>query len=133
MNEEMRLTRLAMENEDTDVLFSYFSTTDGIQHDFWRHCDPNHPEYPGTNEYENVIRDMYVAMDNYVGEVMRQQPDTPLLIISDHGHGARPVYTVRINELLRRLRITPRRSEVVGMVPSLLQRRKSRRSSRKQC
>ena len=102
VNEEMRLTRLAMENEDTDVLFSYFSTTDGIQHDFWRHCDPNHPECPGTNEYENVIRDMYVAMDNYVGEVMRQQPDTPLLIISDHGHGARPVYTVRINELLRR-------------------------------
>lgn len=102
VNEEMRLTRLAMENEDVDVLFSYFSTTDGIQHDFWRHCDPNHPEYPGENEYENVIRDMYVAMDNYVGEVMRQQPDTPLLIISDHGHGARPVYTVRINELLRR-------------------------------
>ncbi len=24
------------------------------------------------------------------------------MIISDHGHGARPVYTVRINELLRR-------------------------------
>lgn len=78
VNEEMRLTRLAMENEDTDVLFSYFSTTDGIQHDFWRHCDPNHPEYPGTNEYENVIRDMYVAMDNYVGEVMRQQPDAEI-------------------------------------------------------
>ena len=49
-----------------------------------------------------MIRDMYIAMDNYVGEVMQKQPDTPLLIISDHGHGARPVYTVRINELLRR-------------------------------
>ena len=102
VNEEIRLTRLAIENEDVDVLFSYFSTTDGIQHDFWRHCDPNHPEYPGPNEHENVIRDMYIAMDNYVGEVMQKQPDTPLLIISDHGHGARPVYTVRINELLRR-------------------------------
>ena len=97
VNEEIRLTRLAIENEDVDVLFSYFSTTDGIQHDFWRHCDPNHPEYPGPNEHENVIRDMYIAMDNYVGEVMQKQPDTPLLIISDHGHGARPVYTVRIN------------------------------------
>ena len=51
---------------------------------------------------ENVIRDMYVAMDRYAGEVMQKYPDTPLLIISDHGHGARPVYTVRINELLRR-------------------------------
>lgn len=102
VDEETRLTRLVMENEDVDVLFSYFSTTDGIQHDFWRHCDPNHPEYPGRNEHENVIRDMYAYMDKFVGEVMQRQPDTPLLIISDHGHGARPVYVVRINELLRR-------------------------------
>ena len=102
VSEEIRLTDLALEHEDVDVLFSYFSTTDGIQHDFWRHCDPNHPEYPGPNEYDNVIRDMYVAMDRYAGEVMRRFPETPLLIISDHGHGARPVYTVRINELLRR-------------------------------
>lgn len=102
VEEEARLTRLAMKNEDVDVLFSYFSTTDGIQHDFWRHCDPKHPEYPGPNEHENVIRDMYVFMDRFVGEVMENQPDTPLLIISDHGHGPRPVYTVRINELLRR-------------------------------
>ncbi len=102
VDEETRLTRLVMENENVDVLFSYFSTTDGIQHDFWRHCDPNHPEYPGHNEHENVIRDMYIYMDNFVGEVMRKQPDTPLLIISDHGHGARPVYVARINELLRR-------------------------------
>ncbi len=102
VNEEIRLTRQVIENEEIDVLFSYFSTTDGIQHDFWRHCNPEHPDYPGKNEYDNVIRDMYMKMDEYVGEVMRQQPDTPLLIISDHGHGARPVYTVRINELLRR-------------------------------
>lgn len=102
VEEEIRLTRLAIENENVDVLFSYFSTTDGIQHDFWHHCDPEHPEYPGSNEHENVIRDMYVKMDTYVGEVMEKQPDTPLLIISDHGHGARPVYTVRINELLYR-------------------------------
>ena len=100
--EEIRLTRLAMEHEDVDVLFSYFSTTDGIQHDFWRHCDPAHPEYPGPNPHENAIRDMYILMDRFIGEVMEAQPDTPLLVISDHGHGARPVYAVRINELLRR-------------------------------
>lgn len=130
VNEEIRLTRLAIENEDVDVLFSYFSTTDGIQHDFWRHCDPNHPEYPGANEHENVIRDMYITMDNYVGEVMQKQPDTPLLIISDHGHGARPVYTVRINELLRRGGyLHPRGAE---MAPSLRLRKKSRKLLKKQ-
>ena len=102
VKEEIRLTRQVIENEEIDVLFSYFSTTDGIQHDFWRHCDLNHPEYPGKNEYENVIRDMYAIMDEYIGEIIKTHPDTPLLVFSDHGHGARPVYTVRINELLRR-------------------------------
>ena len=100
--EEIRLTRLAIEQEDVDVLFAYFSTTDGIQHDFWRHCDPTHPEYPGSNPYEHVIRDMYIRMDGFIGEISRKQPETPLLVLSDHGHGPRPVYAVRINELLRR-------------------------------
>ena len=126
VGEETRLTRLVIENEDVDVLFSYFSTTDGIQHDFWRHCDPTHPEYPGPNEHENVIRDMYVYMDRFVGEVMQKQPDTPLLIISDHGHGARPIYVVRINELLRRGGyLTPRGSGEAGK-PSLKKRIKKR-------
>ena len=102
VGEEMRLTRLALQNEDLDVLFSYFSTTDGIQHDFWRHCDSRHPEYPGSNQHQDVIKNMYVTMDQFIGEVMRMYPDVPLLIMSDHGHGARPVYTVRINEILRR-------------------------------
>lgn len=102
VHEEMRLTDIALENEDVDVLFSYFSTTDGIEHDFWRHCDPSHPEYPGENEHSGVIRDMYVEMDRYIASVRERFPDTPLLVLSDHGHGARPIYTVRINELLRR-------------------------------
>lgn len=101
-DEEMRLTRLALENENVDLLFSYFSTTDGIQHDFWRHCDPTHPEYPGANEFENTVRDMYVKMDNFIGEICEKYPDTKILLVSDHGHGPRPIYTVRINELLRR-------------------------------
>lgn len=102
VHEEMRLCDLALENEDVDVLFSYFSTTDGIEHDFWRHCDPSHPEYPGDNEYMNTIRDMYIEMDRYTASVIERFPDVPIIVLSDHGHGARPVYTVRINELLRR-------------------------------
>lgn len=102
VEEEIRLTRMVMEQETVDVLFSYFSTTDGIQHDFWNFCDPGHPNYPGANPYERVIRDMYQVMDSFIGEIIAKQPDTPILILSDHGHGARPVYTVRINELLRR-------------------------------
>lgn len=121
-DEEIRLTRLAMEHEEVDVLFSYFSTTDGIQHDFWRHCDPEHPDYPGPNPFDNVIRDMYIKMDRFIGEVMLKQPDTPLLVISDHGHGARPVYSVRINELLRRGGYLTPRDGGDGSRPSVAKR-----------
>lgn len=102
VNEELRLTRMVMQREDVDVLFSYFSTIDGIQHDFWSYCDSLHPHYPENNPYQNVIRDMYITIDDFIGEVIAAQPNVPLLIFSDHGHGARPVYAVRINELLRR-------------------------------
>ncbi|EGW38469.1 alkaline phosphatase family protein [Desulfosporosinus sp. OT] len=111
--EEFRLTKLAIENEECDVLFSYFSVIDGIQHDFWRHCDPTHPEYPGDNEYKDVIRDMYKRIDNYIGKIQKMLPDTPMLLISDHGHGARPVYIARINEMLRRRGyLTPRQAGI---------------------
>jgi len=102
LDEEIRITRVALKHENVDLLFSYFSTIDGIQHDFWRHCDTNHPKYPGTNEFENAIRDMYIKMDSFIGEIIDNYPKVKLLIVSDHGHGARPIYTVRINELLRR-------------------------------
>lgn len=99
--EECRLTLQALA-EPVDVLFAYFSTTDGVQHEFWHCCDPSHPRYPGPNAFEHVIRDMYIRMDRLIGEIAARQPDTPMLILSDHGHGARPVSSVRINELLRR-------------------------------
>lgn len=101
-DEEFRLAKCAIENEDCDFLFSYFSTTDGICHDFWRHCDENHPEYPGENEHMNTIRDMYIKMDKHIAEIIEMCPQTPVLVISDHGHGARPVYIARVNEMLHR-------------------------------
>ncbi len=101
-DEEFRLTKCAIENEESDFLFSYFSTTDGLCHDFWRHCDENHPEYPGENEFMYAIRDLYIKMDKHLSEIIDMCPDTKVLVISDHGHGARPVYIARVNEMLRR-------------------------------
>ncbi|MBQ6626922.1 MAG: alkaline phosphatase family protein [Ruminococcus sp.] len=111
-DEEFRLTKCAIENENCDFLFSYFSTTDGLCHDFWRHCDENHPEYPGENEHMYAIKELYMKMDRHLGEIIQLCPDTPLLVISDHGHGARPVYVARVNEMLRRFGyLAPKTSE----------------------
>lgn len=100
--EEFRITKAVVENEDTDLLFTYFSAVDGIQHDFWKYYDKTHPEYSGETEFENVIPDMYRLIDGFVGEIAQTCPNTPILVISDHGHGARPVYVARLNEMLRR-------------------------------
>lgn len=100
--EEYRITKLALQKEDCDLFFSYFSTTDGIQHAFWRNCDPNHPEYPGDNKYRDTIIEMYEAVDKMLAEFSEMMPGIPLLVVSDHGHGARPIWCARINEILRR-------------------------------
>lgn len=100
--EELRITKAVAENEDVDLLFTYFSAVDGIQHDFWRHYDENHPEYPGVTEFKNVIPDMYSLVDGFVGELAEMFLETPILVLSDHGHGARPVYVARVNEMLCR-------------------------------
>lgn len=114
--EEFRLTKLAIENDDCDLLFTYFSVVDGIQHDFWRHYDKTHPEYPGETEFKNVIRDMYIKIDSYIGEIIALQPSTPILIFSDHGHGMRPVYVARINEMLKRNGyLSPNQSKAVSV------------------
>ncbi len=101
-NEEYRITKLAIENENCDVFFSYFSTLDGIQHAFWKYCDSKHPEYPGNNKYQNAIINMYEKIDHMLKEFSNMIPDVPMLVISDHGHGARPVWCARINEILKR-------------------------------
>lgn len=102
VEEEFRLTKIALEKEESDLLFAYFSTTDGIQHDFWRHGDEKHPEYPGETRFKDTIKNMYIKMDGIITEVGRICPNTPILVISDHGHGARPVYIARVNEMLHR-------------------------------
>ena len=101
-NEEHRLTMTALENEDCDMFFSYFSTIDGIQHSLWRHFDENHPEYPGATKYKDAIPEMYRRIDRCISEIREKYSSTPLLVISDHGHGTRPVYVARINEMLKR-------------------------------
>jgi len=121
--EEIRLTKAVIENEDVDFMFSYFSTADGIQHDFWRHYDRSHPDYPGENEFEDTIPEMYRTFDRLIGELCEMCPDAKILILSDHGHGARPVYIARINELLRRGGyLFPKKGEKSTSKPGLTKR-----------
>jgi predicted AlkP superfamily phosphohydrolase/phosphomutase len=69
-------------------LFSYFGTTDLVQHMFWRDCDPAHPGRLAEqgDRYAHVIDELYERVDQIVGETLaRLNDDDLLLILSDHG------------------------------------------------
>ena len=92
-----------LKNSECDLFFIYMSALDAIQHTFWSYCDKAHPDYPGPNVYENVIRDFYELFDHVLGEFNNlSDRRTTVIVVSDHGHGMRPVKVVNINEVLRR-------------------------------
>ena len=70
-----------------------FDTSDRISHMFYRFLDPTHPALARCSEetkakYKDVIPDMYGKMDDLVGEVrekLKDEKDTILMVISDHG------------------------------------------------
>lgn len=62
---------------------------DRIHHMFWRYLEPEHPGYSGQGgrERRNAIEEMYVRMDELVGDTLAAcaDPGTLLWVISDHG------------------------------------------------
>ncbi len=67
-----------------------FDTSDRISHMFYRYLDPTHPANAGKDveQHKHVIAEMYGKMDELVGELRERlgpDPDTVLMVISDHG------------------------------------------------
>lgn len=61
---------------------------DRVHHMFWRYLDPAHPAHGGQGgrERRNAIEEMYVRMDELVGETLDTcRADDLLFVISDHG------------------------------------------------
>ncbi len=102
VNRQLELNLQLFEREDWDLFFTYWSALDLIQHQFWNYCDPSDPTYRSDNNFRSVIRDFYILHDKVVGALMeRIDSNTTLLLMSDHGHGMRPVKLFNINRLLR--------------------------------
>ncbi|MEX0713307.1 MAG: alkaline phosphatase family protein [Pirellulales bacterium] len=59
---------------------------DRIQHGFWKYHDPEHRDYQPGNQYEQVIRDYYLYLDDEVGRLLELlDEETAVLVLSDHG------------------------------------------------
>jgi predicted AlkP superfamily phosphohydrolase/phosphomutase len=88
--------------EDWDIFFIYTSVLDMIQHYFWNLCDESDPSYPGDNPFQDTIKTFYILHDQMIGRLLSTiDSNTTTIILSDHGHGMRPVQVLNVNEFLR--------------------------------
>ncbi len=67
-----------------------FDTTDRVSHMFYRYLEPDHPANAGKDvtQFVDTIPELYQRADALIGEVMAKvgdDPDTVLMVISDHG------------------------------------------------
>lgn len=77
----------ALQKVRRGMIVCVFDGPDRIQHMFWRFLEKQHPALRGrANSHADVIRDMYVRMDDLVGRTLeRIGDDTTLFVMSDHG------------------------------------------------
>ena len=78
----------ALEKTRRGLCVCVFDTTDRIQHMFFRCLDEKHPANRGkeVEKYKEVIRDLYIRMDQLLGRVLAEVDDkTVVLVMSDHG------------------------------------------------
>jgi predicted AlkP superfamily phosphohydrolase/phosphomutase len=80
----------ALEKTKKGFVTVVFDTSDRISHMFYRYLEPEHPANAGkdTERFKDVMPQMYGRMDELVGEALERigpDPDTVLMVISDHG------------------------------------------------
>ncbi len=78
----------SLEKTRRGAVVCVFDITDRLQHMFWRYLEADHPANEGKDveKHRDALRDLYVRMDELVGETMnRLDPETLLLVMSDHG------------------------------------------------
>jgi predicted AlkP superfamily phosphohydrolase/phosphomutase len=74
--------------KDWDVLVGVIESTDRVQHMMWRLLDEKHPMFDQAlaSKYGDSILRVYRRADQFIGEVLQHvDPNTPILIVSDHG------------------------------------------------
>jgi predicted AlkP superfamily phosphohydrolase/phosphomutase len=81
-----RLARHLLSNHPWDFFAMVEMGTDRMHHGFWRYMDPAHRYHEPDSPYQDAIRDYYVAVDRYIGELIEELPEgTDIIVASDHG------------------------------------------------
>ena len=82
--ERVRMLNAELDRFDSGLLFMYFSSIDLVSHVFWRTLAAD--AGPDDRRYAHVIPDLYQRIDGVIGDVVKRAgPETPVIIMSDHG------------------------------------------------
>lgn len=103
LRQKTNVVRYLREEHPADFCMAVFRSLDAVQHTFWKYRDAEHPEYdkPESTPYRGVIDDTYVRIDAFLGELLDSvDTDTSVIVMSDHGFGAKHPATAQINAWL---------------------------------
>jgi len=75
-------------SNNIDVFIGVFTTTDRVQHWFWKHMDENHPMHRERHEaYSDTIKETYERIDAHIGDLIEETDPDNIIVLSDHGFG----------------------------------------------
>lgn len=110
------LARHLMTTRPWDLFVVVEIGSDRLQHGFWHYSDTSHVHYDALSPFQDAIRDYYVYLDGWVGNLLCELPrDTLVLVVSDHG-AQRMDGGICINEWLMQEGYLRLRSDPEGLV-----------------
>lgn len=89
-----RVAEYLLRRDAWDFAMVYFEGTDRLQHELWHIIDPTSPMHDKAEaaQYAERTRNYYRVLDNDVQKLaalaQAQDPDTQVILMSDHGFGA---------------------------------------------
>jgi predicted AlkP superfamily phosphohydrolase/phosphomutase len=91
-----------MRARPTDAVCVVFYAPDRVQHYFWEYVDPERTAPPPNEpDVAAAVLSVYAALDRAVATLLAAVgPETAIVVLSDHGFGAKPERSVRVNRWL---------------------------------
>jgi predicted AlkP superfamily phosphohydrolase/phosphomutase len=100
IEQKTRLAEKLLRKERWDCFLILFGESDTAAHHFWHFHDRLSPFYVGSNPFENVLAEVYEALDAALGRLCSTVPEADLLVLSDHGFGGAGTTRVYLNRWL---------------------------------
>lgn len=90
---------LKLMKEDWDLFSILIKGTDVIQHCFWS-------SMIGLGGSSNIVLEFYKLVDWFFGKILENNPKSTIVILSDHGFGARRMLIVELWAIINKLPFT---------------------------